>query len=133
MTVGEARLGADLERHPHAVGRHLDGFGEVAVAGRDLVGGAVQQRLPDMPAGAARGGAADAGLPDGAEAQRRIAAKDVGVEAVEAADLAEHHLAALGCVRVDIGQGLEVGRQCGSAEDGQRMAAHRRLRPGRGG
>ena len=30
--VGELRLGPQFERDPHAVGGHLDGLGEVAVA-----------------------------------------------------------------------------------------------------
>ena len=94
--VGEFRLGPQVEDHPAAVLGVFQALGDQAVGGVGLVGRAGEQAVVEQ-----------------AEALRRLALQDEGVEAVEglaAAGAAEAHGAALGGVGIDEVEVLEVGR-----------------------
>ena len=67
------------------------------------------------------------GLVDEADARRGVALEDVGVEAVEAADGRHDQVAALGRIRVDIGEVGEVGGIGRIAVHGDAVRRLRRL------
>ncbi|MCY1411487.1 hypothetical protein D9M71_268750 [compost metagenome] len=89
----EARFGAQVEAHPAVVRGFLDQPGDQAVLGERLVQALLGQ-----------------GVVDDADIVRRHAFADEGVEAVEAAEPGLTECPALGRVRVDVVEVLEVGR-----------------------
>ncbi len=91
--VVEARLGPQVEDHPSAIHRHLDLLREQTVFGEGLVLALHRQRIEEP---------ADAGCRDALE--------DEAVEAVEGAERALMHLAALGRVGVGVVEMGEAGR-----------------------
>jgi len=96
-----ARLGPQVEGDPGAIFGHLHGLGQQAVAGEGLVGRRLGQGVVDV---------ADAG--------RRIALDDEGVETVEAADGRQLDDAALGGVGPHVVELLEIGAVLGIAVHG---------------
>ncbi len=107
--VGEFGLGVEGELDPGAVGRRLHRLGDQAVEREGLVGAALQQRLEDQPAEHRIGQAARRG---------EAALDDERIEAVEGADDAVGDLAALGRIRIGVGQVVEVRRQGRIADHG---------------
>ena len=103
--VGEARLGAQIKRHRHAVIGHLGALGDEAIDRVGLVCRAGHQRIEQE-----------------LEPLRRVALEDVVVEAVEGGDAAPAHEregAALRRIGVGIGEMGEVGGVGEIAKGGQ--------------
>ena len=104
--VMEARLGPQFEADRPAIGRGFDGVGDVAIGDLGLVGIGAQQGVVDLQRGTSG-----------------AAAHDMRAEAVEGADSADRHLAALGGRRVGIQKMREAERQLGRAEQRHGVAA----------
>ncbi|MNC30105.1 hypothetical protein D3C75_783790 [compost metagenome] len=112
MAIMEACFGAQVETHPAVVRGLFDLAGHQAVLGERLVLALAHQ-----------------GVVDAADVLGRHALVDERVEAVEAAEAGLTEGATLGCVRVDVGEVLEVGGVLGwLVVQGERM-----LRCGQGG
>ncbi|MNZ14100.1 hypothetical protein D3C78_310170 [compost metagenome] len=112
VAVVEACLGAQVEAHPAVVRGLFDLAGHQTVLGERLVLALAHQ-----------------GVVDAADVLGRHALVDERVEAVEAAEAGLTEGATLGCVRVDVGEVLEVGGVLGwLVVQGERM-----LRCGQGG
>ena len=130
--VGEFRRRIEVEGHPQPAVRQLDGLRQMAIAGGRLVGRGGQQALPHMPDRGTGARPARQDHPGAGHAERRGAAQDERVEIVERAAGGQPHLAALGRVRIDVGEIGKVGRQCGLAEHRDGVAACHRVVGGAG-
>ncbi len=101
----------DVEGHVAALRVGLDRAGDQAVERERLVVAARHQAFDHVAADRRRSDTSD----------------DEGIEAVEGAEHALHQAAALGRVRVGVGQAGEACRQRGLAMHRQRMSSFRRL------
>jgi hypothetical protein len=117
-SVGEPGFGPEVERDERAIGGELDALRNQAVERERLVAAARHQALEHVLA----------------QARRRDAPVDEGVEAVEAAQHAENEAAAAGSVRVHIGKVADPGGMLWCAVHGkgvQRLRRRSRRRTGR--
>jgi hypothetical protein len=95
--IGEARLGAEGEFHPHVIRIDLHRFGEKPVKREGFVPGPAHERLVGQ----------EAQLPG----DRALA--DMRVETVEGSDLSGNDAPAGGRIGIGVGQMGEIGRQRG--------------------